>query len=144
MCSLLCTLEVLVVVVVLLLLIIIIIFVTVIIQISAYGGQERTTAVQQLINFLQRQKTQQGPQAIHNKSLEQLLQEPSILAPLSQPSTAVPQSPTVTHQVRNNYYCDIVNKLDIVSTGISFSPLNNQNIESFLWRLCCHRHNLSS
>lgn len=99
---LLCTLEVVVVFVVgvIVFCIIIIIIITVIIQVPAYSGQERTTAVQQLINFLQRQKTQQGLQGIHNKSLEQLLQEPSILAPLSQPSLAVPQSPTVTQQVR--------------------------------------------
>ncbi|XP_029180137.2 sterol regulatory element-binding protein 1-like [Acropora millepora] len=69
-------------------------------QVPAHSGQERTTAVQQLISFLQRQKTQQELQGIHNKSLEQLLQEPSILAPLSQPSSAVPQSSTVTQQVQ--------------------------------------------
>ena len=101
-CCLLCTLEVVVVfVVVVIVIVLCIIIVTVIIQVPAYSGQERTTAVQQLISFLQRQKTQQELQGIHNKSLEQLLQEPSILAPLSQPSSAVPQSPTVTQQVRN-------------------------------------------
>ncbi|XP_068720053.1 sterol regulatory element-binding protein 1-like isoform X1 [Montipora capricornis] len=63
-------------------------------------GQSQTTAAQQLINLLQRQKAQQGLTAIHNKSLEQLLQEPSILAQASQPHSVVPQRSVVTQQVQ--------------------------------------------
>lgn len=70
--------------------------------------QSQNTATQQLLNLLQGQKNQQGLQSMHNTSLEQLLREPSILAPASrtpvvtspQPSVTQQQS-VITQQVRN-------------------------------------------
>ena len=68
----------------------------------------QNTATQQLLNLLQGQKNQQGLQSMHNTSLEQLLQEPPILAPASQthvvtsPQTSVTQQQSViTQQVGN-------------------------------------------
>ncbi|KAK2563255.1 Sterol regulatory element-binding protein 1 [Acropora cervicornis] len=98
-------------------------------QVPAYSGQERTTAVQQLISFLQRQKTQQELQGIHNKSLEQLLQEPSILAPLSQPSSAVPQSPTVTQQT--HFHSQVVQS-DAPTTVVGTLDLSQSTLQPTL------------
>lgn len=59
----------------------------------------QNTFTQQLLNLLHGQKTQQGLPAMHDKSLEQLLQEPSILASASRPRTAVTSQQTpVTQQ----------------------------------------------
>ena len=60
--------------------------------------QSQNMATQCLLNLIQGQKVQPSLPVIHNKSLEQLLQEPSIFAPTSQPNTVHVQPP-VTQQV---------------------------------------------
>ncbi|XP_073252369.1 sterol regulatory element-binding protein 1-like isoform X2 [Porites lutea] len=60
--------------------------------------QSQNTATQQLLNLLQGQKNQQGLQTMHNTSLEQLLREPSILAPASRTPVVTAPQPSVTQQ----------------------------------------------
>ena len=55
--------------------------------------ESQNTTTQYLLNLLQGQKTQQAPPAMNTKTLEQLLQEPSILAQSSQPHTVTVQQP---------------------------------------------------
>ena len=63
---------------------------------NANSTEGQNTATQYLLNILQGQKNQQVPPAMNTKTLEQLLQEPPILAPPSQPRTvAVQQQPQV-------------------------------------------------
>lgn len=60
--------------------------------------ESQNTTTQYLLNLLQGQKTQQAPPAMNTKTLEQLLQEPSILAPSSQPHTVTVQQPPQVQQ----------------------------------------------
>lgn len=60
--------------------------------------ESQNTTTQYLLNLLQGQKTQQAPPAMNTKTLEQLLQEPSILAPSSQPCTVTVQQPPQVQQ----------------------------------------------
>lgn len=60
--------------------------------------ESQNTTTQYLLNLLQGQKTQQAPPAMNTKTLEQLLQEPSILAPSSQPHTVTVQQPLQVQQ----------------------------------------------
>ena len=60
--------------------------------------ENQNTTTQYLLNILQGQKTQQAPPAMNTKTLEQLLQEPSILAPSSQPHTVTVQQPPQVQQ----------------------------------------------
>lgn len=65
---------------------------------SCAATQSQNTTTQYLLNLLQGQKSQHAPPAMHTKSLEQLLQEPSILAPSSQPCAVTVQQPTQVQQ----------------------------------------------
>ena len=60
--------------------------------------ESQNPATQYLLNLLQGQKTQQAPPAMNTKTLEQLLQEPSILAPSSQSRTVTVQQPPQVQQ----------------------------------------------
>lgn len=60
--------------------------------------ESQNTTTQYLLNLLQGQKIQQAPPAMNTKTLEQLLQEPSILAPSSQPCTVTVQQPPQVQQ----------------------------------------------
>jgi len=60
--------------------------------------ESQNTTTQYLLNLLQGQRTQQTPPAMNTKTLEQLLQEPSILAPSSQPHSVTVQQPPQVQQ----------------------------------------------
>lgn len=60
--------------------------------------ESQNATTQHLLNLLQGQKTQQAPPAINTKTLEQLLQEPSILAPSSQLHSVTVQQPPQVQQ----------------------------------------------
>lgn len=65
---------------------------------TAAPVQSQNTATLQLLNLLQGQKNQQGLQSMHNTSLEQLLREPSILAPASRTPVVTSPQPSLTQQ----------------------------------------------
>lgn len=95
-------------------------------NLNCTAEQSQNTATQHLINLLQGQKTQQVLPAMHTKSLEQLLQEPSILAPTSQPRTVTVQQPPqvqqpslVTQQVCGKMTCAQKKALSEINSQIN-------------------------